>query len=307
MAKKSSTSTAKSPKPTADDAKRANAKRPAIAKTAPKKSEASTKKASAETKKPAAKVEAPKPAAKVASPAKTIVIPGKKPEPPKPKKKPIPFTIKEPARMKAPPKPEPKPAPKPASSSKQDKSKAPPPGPKQRFQAVFLDSMADSKAAAAKLTAAAGLTGLKRSKGEALVRDESVPALKKSPYSKKQLADFRQMLLDKRNQLVGSVQAMESEALSQGSGSLSNMPQHMADAGTDTFDQSLALDIAATQRGVVKEVDAALQRIEDNTYGICEFLGIPIGLERLQTTPWTRYSIEAARELERTGMSRPPA
>ncbi|MCA9312407.1 MAG: TraR/DksA family transcriptional regulator, partial [Phycisphaerales bacterium] len=63
----------------------------------------------------------------------------------------------------------------------------------------------------------------------------------------------------------------------------------------------LALDLAASQRSLLKEIDAALVRIEKKTYGICERLGKPINPERLKNTPWARFSIEAARELERNG------
>src|SRR5690606_37373601 len=92
--------------------------------------------------------------------------------------------------------------------------------------------------------------------------------------------------------------SMESEALSGGSGSLSHLPQHMADQGSDTYDQSLALDLAASQRSLLREIDDAIERIDNGTYGICEMLGKPISAERLEHTPWARFSIEAARRIE---------
>jgi RNA polymerase-binding transcription factor DksA len=106
------------------------------------------------------------------------------------------------------------------------------------------------------------------------------------------------MLLEKRAQLVGDVTSMEKEALGGDGGSLSHLPQHMADQGSDTFEQSLNLDLAASQRGLLREIDDALDRIVKNTYGICELLGKPIKIERLRNTPWARFSIEAARQLE---------
>ncbi len=124
----------------------------------------------------------------------------------------------------------------------------------------------------------------------------------KSPYGKKDLAHFRQILLRKRAELVGDVSQMETEALKGGSGSLSNLPQHMAEQGSDTYDQSLALEIAATDRKLIKEIDDAIKRIDNGTYGVCELTGKPINPERLEELPWARYSIEAARELERRNM-----
>jgi len=122
----------------------------------------------------------------------------------------------------------------------------------------------------------------------------------KSPFNKRELKKFQQILLEKRAQIAGDVTSMETEALTGGgSGALSKLPQHMADQGSDTYDQTLALDLAASQRDLLKEIDAALDRIENKTYGICEMLGKPISMERLENTPWARFSIEAARRLER--------
>jgi RNA polymerase-binding protein DksA len=124
---------------------------------------------------------------------------------------------------------------------------------------------------------------------------------KKSPFDKRDLAKFKAILLRKRAELVGDVSTMETEALMGSSGSLSHLPQHMAEQGSDAYGQSLSLDLAAADRRLIKEIDDALQRIEDGTYGICELTGKPIKAERLEELPWARYSIEAARELERRG------
>ncbi len=54
----------------------------------------------------------------------------------------------------------------------------------------------------------------------------------------------------------------------------------------------------ANERQLLKEIDAALQRIADHTYGICEATHKPIGKQRLRAKPWARYCIESAREKE---------
>jgi RNA polymerase-binding transcription factor DksA len=122
---------------------------------------------------------------------------------------------------------------------------------------------------------------------------------KKSPFDKRQLAKFKAILLRKRAELAGDVATMENEALMGQSGSLSHLPQHMAEQGSDAYGQSLSLDLAAADRRLIREIDDALARIEAGTYGICELTGKPIRAERLEELPWARYSIEAARELER--------
>ncbi len=175
------------------------------------------------------------------------------------------------------------------------------PGASGNLRTSASQSVADGRAAAMKLAAAAGLgPALNRSNGEQ--EQQEYERLTKSPFNKRALEKFKGVLLEKRAQLVGDVAAMESEALNPGgSGSLSHLPQHMADQGSDTYDQSLALDLAASQRDMLKEIDDALDRIDAGTYGVCEMLGKPISEERLDNAPWSRFSIEAARMIERTG------
>lgn len=121
----------------------------------------------------------------------------------------------------------------------------------------------------------------------------------KSPYNKRELDKFRQILLEKRAQVLDEVAGLEGGALTGGgSGNLSHTPQHMADAGTDAAEQTLSLDLAAAERNLVREIDAALQRIEDGVFGLCVATGKPIRKERLAELPWAQYSIDAARRME---------
>lgn len=120
----------------------------------------------------------------------------------------------------------------------------------------------------------------------------------KTKLSKKELNHYRDLLLQKRRELVGDLHAMENEALRSGGGNLSHMPIHMADIGTDTFDQDFMLGLAAAERVQLREIDAALQRIEDRTYGVCQMTGETIPTARLDAKPWAKYTIEAARKVE---------
>jgi len=76
---------------------------------------------------------------------------------------------------------------------------------------------------------------------------------------------------------------------------------HMADAGTDEFDRDFALSMMSSDQNAAYEIDAALARIRDGSYGICELSGQPIEEERLAAIPWTRFSADAQRELEASG------
>jgi RNA polymerase-binding transcription factor DksA len=123
----------------------------------------------------------------------------------------------------------------------------------------------------------------------------------KARLPKKELDRYREILLRKRNELIGDVAHMEDEALRQSSsGSLSNLPQHMAEQGSDTCEQSLSLDLAQVDRRLIKEIDEAIKRIDEGTYGVCLRTGKKISPERLAEVPWAKYTIEAAREMERT-------
>ena len=76
---------------------------------------------------------------------------------------------------------------------------------------------------------------------------------------------------------------------------------HMADAATDSFDRDIALSRASSEQEALYEIDEALDRIRDGTYGICELTGKPIEAGRLEAIPWTRFSLEAEELLEREG------
>ncbi len=121
----------------------------------------------------------------------------------------------------------------------------------------------------------------------------------KTKLSRKDLDHYRTLLLIKRRELAGDLSAMEAQALRANGGQISHMPIHMADVGTDNFDQDFMLGMAETERERLREIDAALKRIEEKTYGICQMTDRVIPKTRLNAKPWARYTIEAARQIER--------
>lgn len=84
------------------------------------------------------------------------------------------------------------------------------------------------------------------------------------------------------------------------SGDLSGYSQHMADAGTDTFDRDFALSLLSSEQDALFEIEEAIKRIINGTYGICEITGVSINSERLKAVPFTRYSLEGQKQLEST-------
>lgn len=72
---------------------------------------------------------------------------------------------------------------------------------------------------------------------------------------------------------------------------------HLGDAATDAFDRDLTLSLVSFEQEKLYEIEAALKRIDDGSYGICELTGQPIPQRRLQAVPWTRFSEAAERNL----------
>ena len=104
---------------------------------------------------------------------------------------------------------------------------------------------------------------------------------------------YFKLLIDLHDHLFGQLDQHSEDTLKRSSkddsGDLSSYGQHMADAGTDTFDRDFALSMVANEQEALSEIDAAIKRIHDGTYGICEATGKPITKERLIAVPFTRY------------------
>ena len=131
------------------------------------------------------------------------------------------------------------------------------------------------------------------------VPTDSKPSKNLAGLKASELEHYRDLLLAKRRELVGDMNSMESEALQRGGNSnLSNLPMHMADMGTDNYEQEFTLGLMETDRKLLREINNALAKIQDGTYGICEGTQAPIGKPRLEAQPWARFSIEHARKLE---------
>jgi DnaK suppressor protein len=135
------------------------------------------------------------------------------------------------------------------------------------------------------------------------VPTDTKPAKNRAGLRSPELEHYRDLLLAKRRELVGDMTSMESEALQRGgSSNLSNLPMHMADMGTDNYEQEFTLGLMEKDRNLLREINSALAKIQDGSYGICEGTGNPINKARLEAQPWARYSIEHARKLEQRGV-----
>ena len=114
---------------------------------------------------------------------------------------------------------------------------------------------------------------------------------------------YKERLLQLRARIRGDVSAMANAALnktrSEASGDLSSMPIHMADVGSDNFEQEFTLSLMANDEGTLDAIEAALERIEDGTYGSCMECDGRITKTRLNAIPHTPYCIRCASQIER--------
>ena len=106
-------------------------------------------------------------------------------------------------------------------------------------------------------------------------------------------------MISKRKELLAAVDSMEFVALRSDDGDTSTMPIHMADVGSDAYEQDLMLGMAASDRQRIRDIDDARYRIQNLTYGVCELTKKTISKKRLNAKPWAKYTIDSARKIER--------
>lgn len=120
---------------------------------------------------------------------------------------------------------------------------------------------------------------------------------------------FKATLESMRSRLRGDVSTMADAALrktrSEASGDLSSMPIHMADIGSDAYEQEFTLSLMASEEGTLELIEQALERIRGRRYGVCEDCGGVIAKKRLEAIPFAALCIRCA-EQEETGQTGRP-
>ena len=128
---------------------------------------------------------------------------------------------------------------------------------------------------------------------------------RKTGMKKAEAKVYKDQLMLLRARLRGDVTALADAALgkarSEANGDLSSMPIHMADIGSDNYEQEFTLNMMQSEEGTLEAIEAALERVEDGTYGICIDCGNKITKPRLQAIPYTPYCITCAEARESSG------
>lgn len=121
---------------------------------------------------------------------------------------------------------------------------------------------------------------------------------------KSEMKVYKERLVVMRARLRGDVNQLADAALKKNGadagGNLSSMPIHMADIGSDNFEQEFNLSLMESEEATLDAIELALERIEDSTYGTCEECGVRIPKARLNAIPYASLCVKCAERNERS-------
>jgi RNA polymerase-binding protein DksA len=131
----------------------------------------------------------------------------------------------------------------------------------------------------------------------------STPKVQKVRFVKKDLEHFREKLLNLKDDILTQIRDTSRDTIMKTqkeiSGDMSGYGLHIADAASDHYERDFNLDLVSGERKTVLEIDAALKRINEGTYGICPLCHKAISKVRLNAIPYALYSKECQEKLER--------
>lgn len=125
----------------------------------------------------------------------------------------------------------------------------------------------------------------------------------KKKYSKKELADFKKVILKKKDTALDEIKHISEDTLKKSqkdaSGDISGYTYHMADVATDTYDREFSLSLATNERNLLYELDDAFKKIDEGTFGICEECKSLISKTRLKAIPYARLCIRCQEKMDK--------
>jgi RNA polymerase-binding protein DksA len=133
--------------------------------------------------------------------------------------------------------------------------------------------------------------------------DSSLEGPMAKKLTKKQLQHFKEKLLAEKNKVLEEMDELQQsnlkQSISDSSGEISRYSYHLGDVASLSYGREFSMGLAERQQKYLEQIDEALQRIEENTYGICKVTGEPIPTERLEEVPVAKYSVKGKEILER--------
>jgi len=125
----------------------------------------------------------------------------------------------------------------------------------------------------------------------------------KKKFNKKELAEFKKIILKRKEEILDDIKHISDDTLKKSqkdaAGDISGYTYHMADVATDTYDREFSMGIASDERKVIYELDDALKKIEDGTFGVWEDCRSLITKNRLRTVPQARLCIKRQEKREK--------
>jgi DnaK suppressor protein len=117
------------------------------------------------------------------------------------------------------------------------------------------------------------------------------------PLKKSDVEKFKKKLEDLKNQLTHSLKGSTAEVKKPDEAT--GYSQHQADQGTDDFDRTISLEVTSREYAILRQIERALEKIEDQTYGICDITGEDIPIPRLEAVPYATMTVKAQEQLEK--------
>jgi DnaK suppressor protein len=115
--------------------------------------------------------------------------------------------------------------------------------------------------------------------------------------NKEQIEGFKKKLEELRAHLVHTLQGTTKEVKRPDEST--GYSQHQADQGTDDFDRTISLELTSNEFEILRQIDRALEKITENTYGKCDITGEEIPLARLEAVPYATMTVRAQEQLEK--------
>ena len=119
--------------------------------------------------------------------------------------------------------------------------------------------------------------------------------------SKEQQKQFRQLLITERAKLAGEIKSIVQETSKsprEASGDLYGYTMHMADMAADTYERELSMNIVSSEQEMLYQIDDALKRLDEGSYGVCQQCNQPITMSRLKAVPSASLCIGCQRAKE---------
>ena len=125
----------------------------------------------------------------------------------------------------------------------------------------------------------------------------------KKKLNKKDIVYFKKLILERKDEIVSEIKHISEDTLKKSqrdaAGDISGYTYHMADIATDTYDREFSMGIASNERKLIYDIDDALKKIEEGSYGICEDCKNLIAKTRLKAIPYARLCLKCQEKREK--------